>query len=208
MKRLICFCAALLVLLVVSPLTALAAGFQLTGPELLRPGDTITVEVAFTDCADIYAFQGELVYDPDQLTLQEIVPDERENWFVDTESSDGNITFLGYDMQLSTPLEGYVKVLSCTFVVQDALEVGCELSVDAQNVLVTDGNSDMETGLSPYRATIASTQQIAQSNLEQAGSGAGPNWPLYLTIGAVVLALAVVVVVVRRLVRSHKHSQS
>ena len=201
MKRLAFLCAlCFLLAAVVSPFTVLAAGFQITGPELLRPGDSITVEVAFTDCADIYAFQGELVYNAEQFTLQEAIADERENWSVDTEQSEGKLAFVGYDMQLSSPLEGYVKVLSCTFVVTDTLQVGEELRIEAQNVLVSDGNSDMETGLIPYQAKVATAQQIAQSNVQNSGV-ADSNLSLYLFLGAAVVVLAVFVVAVRRLHR-------
>lgn len=133
---------------------ASAAGTDITGPDTLAPGDTITIEFALTECQDVRSVQGDIIYDPDKLALQEIIPDLKDPWSFDKNEGGGRIRFLGFDTSMEAPVNGYQKLFTLTFLVEDGLTQGEEIKIEAREVSVSDGESDVDAVLAAYIAKV------------------------------------------------------
>lgn len=151
---------------------ASAAGTDITGPDTLAPGDTITIEFALTECQDVRSVQGDIIYDPDKLALQEIIPDLKEPWSFDKNEGGGRIRFLGFDTSMEAPVNGYQKLFTLTFLVEDGLTQGEEIKIEAREVSVSDGESDVDAVLTAYIAKVGESggAQVPVTNESQVQS--------------------------------------
>lgn len=129
---------------------ALAAGSaSLTGPSVVRAGDTITL--SFSAGGGIYGGSGSVSFDSSQLTLQGYSQSVGGSWAVEF---NGN-NFVFYDNSMASPINGSTVIFTATFKVSDNLATGTGISVTASGVTLSDGDQDMNAGSPTYSATIA-----------------------------------------------------
>lgn len=105
-KIVVIFLAAVLLVAVLAVPVMAAASCYLTGPDVIRAGDTITL--TFYAAGDVYGGNGTVVYDSSQLTLLGYTPLLDSNWTV--EFSNNNFQF--DQNSVSTPLGGSTPVFS------------------------------------------------------------------------------------------------
>lgn len=149
MKKLaICLIIVLLVV-ALAPCVLAAGSASLTGPGVVRAGDTITVN--FTAGGGILGGSGTMNFDTNLLTLQGYTPKIGGSWVVEF---NGN-KFVFYDNAQNSPIQGSATIFSATFKVNPALETGASISVSATGVTLSDGKQDMGIGTVSYGTTIA-----------------------------------------------------
>ena len=129
---------------------AFAAGSaSLTGPSVVRAGDTITL--SFSAGGGIYGGSGSVSFDSSQLTLQGYSQSVGGSWAVEF---NGN-NFVFYDNSMASPINGSTVIFTATFTVNSGLTTGTGISVTASGVTLSDGEQDMNAGSPTYSATIA-----------------------------------------------------
>lgn len=148
MKKLISVVLIGVMLLCMAPAVLAAGSASMTGPEVVRAGDTITV--SFSAGGGIYGGSGSVSYDPAQLTLQGYSAAIGGSWAV--EFSGNNFVF--YDNSMASPISSAV-IFTATFTVNSGLAEGTVISVAANNVTLSDGQQDFAVGSPAYSAAIA-----------------------------------------------------
>lgn len=138
------------VLLMALPLQAFAAGSaSVSGPNVVRAGDTITV--SFVAGGGIFGGEGSISFDSSQLTLQSTSGSLSSPWQVEVNGS----RFVFYNDKMDTPISGSKTIFKMTFKVASNLQPGTNVSVTFSGVKLSDGNSDSSVGTRTYSATIA-----------------------------------------------------
>lgn len=144
-------CVALLMLGVLSfSVRAAGASASLSGPDVVRAGDTITLTFKVNG-SKIYGITGTLAYDESQLTLGTITQKIGGDWAVEVEKNELVI----YDNTMNTPINSNTTILTATFKVKDKLAAGTKITVSIKDVTTTDGTEDSAVGTVSYSATIA-----------------------------------------------------
>jgi len=149
MKRIFLLLLSLSLLLSLAPAAFAAGSASLSGPSVVRAGDTITL--TFTAGGGIYGGSGSVSFDSSQLTLQSYKQTVGGSWAVEF---NGN-AFLFYDNNMNSPIEGSASIFQATFTVSPSLEAGTTVSVSANNVTLSDGKQDSAVGTCTYSAVLA-----------------------------------------------------
>lgn len=138
-----------MILLVGTAPAAMAAGSAyMSGPDVVRAGDTITV--SFSAGGGIFGGSGFISYDSSVLTLQSCSVAIGGSWAI--EFSDNS--FLFYDNNMDSPISNAV-IFTATFLVDSAVPEGTVVSVSVSNLTLSDGQKDMPMGTVTYSAAIA-----------------------------------------------------
>ncbi len=148
MKRVVCIILTVMVVLATIPAVLAAGSAAMTGPGVVRAGDTVTV--SFSAGGGIYGGSGSVSYDPNQLTLQGYTAVIGGSWVVEFS---GN-SFVFYDNAMTSPITN-AAIFTATFTVNASLTAGTVISVSADNVMVSDGKQDTYIGSSVYSVTVA-----------------------------------------------------
>ena len=148
MKKCICFILIVVLLLGMVPAAMAAGNAYMSGPDIVRAGDTIAV--SFSAGGGIYGGSGSLSYDPTQLTLQGCSAAISDSWVVEFSGSN----FVFYDNSMSEPISDAV-IFTATFTVASSVTEGAVISVSANNVILSDGEQDMSIGTVTYSGAIA-----------------------------------------------------
>ena len=152
MKKYISIFTLIAMLLVaVFPMTAFAAsiGASLTGPGMVRVGDTITVSFNLNG-SGIYGVSGNLSYDSNQVTLSKTTQKIASPWVVEF---NGN-SFVAYDNNLDSPINGSKTIFTATFIVKSN-SVGTKINISCTGVKTSDGSADTGIGTVTYSAIFA-----------------------------------------------------
>jgi hypothetical protein len=147
----------LLILNMALPFTASAAASgsaSLSGPGTVRAGDIITVNYIVKG-TNIEGAEGEVKYDPGQLSLSNAVQKVGSPWKVEFNNSSGTIKFLAIDENLSKPINSTVTLFAMTFKVNSSLSPGSSISVTTRNNKISDGSQDTNVGAPSYSKSIA-----------------------------------------------------
>lgn len=149
MKRILSLllCAALLLCL--APAAFAAGSASLSGPQVVRAGDTITL--TFYAGGGIYGGSGSLAYDANQLTLQSWSQSIGGTWAVEFSGS----RFVFYDNSMANPIESTSAIFQATFTVNAALPAETAISVIASGITLSDGKQDTSAGSCTYAVTLA-----------------------------------------------------
>lgn len=123
---------------------------SLTGPTTVRAGDTITISFKLNG-NNSSAFSGTLSYDSSLLELKGTPTVKISSWMI--EFSDN--TFVCYDNNLSTPIQGNTTVFTMSFKVSDKVATGTKITISCKDLLVTDGQADSKINDISYSVTIA-----------------------------------------------------
>ena len=126
-----------------------AAGAYLTGPAVVRAGDTITLKLNISDSGK-YGMEGTLSYDSAVVTLSSMTCNVN-GWKVE---NNGNAIIV-YDDNMSNPLNGNKTVLTLKFKVNNGAATGAAVNIAVNGILTTDGSAESSIGTASYSATIA-----------------------------------------------------
>ena len=140
----------LLVGVMCMPASAAKASASLTGPNVVRAGDTITVTFKL-DGSGIYGASGRLQYDSNQLTLTGTSQKIASPWMVEFNGNE----FVAYDNNLTNPINSNTSLFTATFKVKSGLATGTQIAVSVEDVATTDGSVDTNVGSASYSAVIA-----------------------------------------------------
>lgn len=131
------------------PANAASAAVSLTGPEIVRPGDTVAVSFKISG-TKILGVQGELSFDSSQLTYGSISKKIADPWYA--ELSDNKL--LAIDTRLSSPIESEKELLTVNFTVKQ-VPAGTKITVSFRNLIASDGKADVEVGTASCTFTVA-----------------------------------------------------
>ena len=132
------------------PASAAKATASLTGPDVVRAGDTITVTFKING-SGIYGVSGTLQYDSSQLTLTGTSQKIASPWMLEFNDNE----FVAYDNNLENPINSNTSIFTATFKVKSNLSIGSEIVISVVNLTTTDGGVDTEAGSTSYVAAIA-----------------------------------------------------
>lgn len=152
MKRIfsILLAAVLCVGLLAIPVSAATASVTLTGTNVVRAGDTVTLSFKLNG-SGLYGVSGTLSYDTNQLTLSSTKQTVASPWMVEF---NGN-TIVAYDNELTKPIKSNTELFTVTFKVKSNVKVGASIKVSVNGVTATDGNADANIGTVTHTMTVA-----------------------------------------------------
>ena len=130
--------------------SAVSATVSLTGPGVIRAGDTITLSFNL-NAKGIFGAEGTLSYNSSQLTLVGTTQKIGSPWVVEF---NGNI-FAAYDNNLTNPINSNVSLFTATFKVNAGVAVGTPVQVSYNGVVASDGSTEVSIGTVTYSATVA-----------------------------------------------------
>ena len=131
------------------PAVSAAGSASLSGPSVVRAGDTITL--SFSAGGGIYGGSGSVSYDSSQLTLQGYSQSVGGSWAVEF---NGN-SFVFYDNSMASPIGSSTTIFTATFAVKSGVATGASVSVTASGVTLSDGQQDIGAGSPSWSTTIA-----------------------------------------------------
>ncbi len=140
------FCLSLLVL----SISAASASATLTGPSVVRAGDTITLSFKMNG-SSVLGASGTISYDSSQLTLSSTKQTIKSPWKVEF---NGN-NFVAYDDSLEKPIKSNTELFTVTFKVKANLATGTKVQVSVTGVTASDGSADANVGTVTYSTQIA-----------------------------------------------------
>ena len=149
MKKISVLLVLSILLVSIIPAVSAAGGAYLSGPSVIRAGETISV----TFCAGggILGGSGSVNYDKAQLTLQSYTSLLSGSWEVEFNGDQ----FVFFDNSTRSPMASNTPVFKATFAVNNALATGAAVTVSAANVTLTDGKQDVVVGTCSYTKTIS-----------------------------------------------------
>lgn len=130
--------------------SAASASASLTGPGVVRAGDTITLSFNLSG-SGIFGASGTLSYNSSQLTLASTTQKIGAPWAVEF---NGN-NFVAYDNNLTNPINSNAALFTVTFKVNAGVAVGTPIQVSYTGVAASDGNADINVGTVTYSTTVA-----------------------------------------------------
>ena len=168
-KRLLVVCSVLASLLL-SNTYVYAASVTLTGPTVVRAGDTIQLNIVIAE-AGRNAIEGTFAYDSNQVSLSGITTG-MSGWKVET---NGNI-MMAYDENMTNPTKVNAVVATATFTVKGNVTAGTTVKISLNNTSVAASSSSFDIGTVSYSVTIAKPLSNVNtlSNLSVAGCTLSP----------------------------------
>ena len=160
MKRIISLALAMILclgLLTVGASAASASGY-FTGPDEVRPGDTITLTFGVSGTG-IYGVEGTLSYDSSMLTLVSTSLKIGGSWLLEF---NGN-KFVAYDNTQENPINGSAGIFTAKFRVNESLTPGTRISASCTGVTASDGNADVGIDTVTYSTVLI---QPKEQNLD------------------------------------------
>lgn len=150
MKKIVSVVICLAVwLLFPAAVRAAGAGASLSGPDTVRAGDTVTLTFCLGG-SGIRGVSGALSYDSSQVTLSRTGQVVGGSWTADFNGD----TFLVYDNDLTSPIDGSENLFTVTFQVRSSLSGGTPIRISCVDVTASDGASDIYFGTVDYCVTL------------------------------------------------------
>ena len=149
MKKIISILLVIALVASVAPAAFAAGSAWLSGPSVVRAGDTITL--TFYAGGGIYGGSGSVSYDGSLLTLQGYSQSVGGSWAVEF---NGN-NFVFYDNSMASPINDSTAIFTATFQVNGGVAAGTGVTVTASGVTLSDGQADTDAGSPSYSVTIA-----------------------------------------------------
>jgi hypothetical protein len=147
----LCIC-----LLSVTVSAAEATG-SLTGPSVVRAGDTITVTFSVSG-SGVLGLQGSISYDSSILTLTGTSQKVGSPWMVEFNGS----KFVAYDNNQTNPINSSTALFALTFKVDAKAATGAAFQVSCENLKVSDGGKEVAIGTVTYSKEI--TRPLSKDN--------------------------------------------
>ena len=126
-----------------------AAGATLSGPNVVRAGDTITLKLNISDSGK-FGLEGSLSYDASVVTLSSMTCNVN-GWKVE---NNGNAIIV-YDDNLTNPINGNKTVLTLKFKVNNGVAEGAAIGIAVNGIVTTDGSAESNIGTASYSVTVA-----------------------------------------------------
>lgn len=127
--------------------TFAASSASMSGPSIVKPGDTITVRLSVSG-NNFEGFEGNISWDSSKLQLSgDPTAGASSPWIISFNSGASNIYFTGYGSTANS-----VTVANITFVVKASAGTG--ISVTASGVNLTIGGADSPAGSASYSTTV------------------------------------------------------
>lgn len=149
MKKIISILLVIALVASIAPAAFAAGSAWLSGPSVVRAGDTITL--TFYAGGGIYGGSGSVSYDGSLLTLQGYSQSVGGSWAVEF---NGN-NFVFYDNSMASPINDSTAIFTATFQVNGGVAAGTGVTVTASGVTLSDGQADTDAGSPSYSVTIA-----------------------------------------------------
>ena len=149
MKKIISILLVMALVVSFAPGAFAAGSAWLSGPAVVRAGDTITL--TFYAGGGIFGGSGSVAYDASLLTLQGYSQTVGGSWAVEF---NGN-NFVFYDNSMASPINDGVAIFTATFQVNNGVAAGTGVTVTASGVTLSDGQADTDAGSPSYSVTIA-----------------------------------------------------
>ena len=149
MKKIISILLVMALVVSFAPGAFAAGSAWLSGPSVVRAGDTITL--TFYAGGGIFGGSGSVAYDASLLTLQGYSQTVGGSWAVEF---NGN-NFVFYDNSMAAPINDGVAIFTATFQVNSGVAAGTGVTVTASGVTLSDGQADTDAGSPSYSVTIA-----------------------------------------------------
>ena len=149
MKKIISILLVMALVVRFAPGAFAAGSAWLSGPSVVRAGDTITL--TFYAGGGIFGGSGSVAYDASLLTLQGYSQTVGGSWAVEF---NGN-NFVFYDNSMASPINDGVAIFTATFLVNSGVAAGTGVTVTASGVTLSDGQADTDAGSPSYSVTIA-----------------------------------------------------
>ena len=149
MKKIISILLVMALVVSFAPGAFAAGSAWLSGPSVIRAGDTITL--TFYAGGGIFGGSGSVAYDASLLTLQGYSQTVGGSWAVEF---NGN-NFVFYDNSMASPINDGVAIFTATFLVNSGVAAGTGVTVTASGVTLSDGQADTDAGSPSYSVTIA-----------------------------------------------------
>ena len=149
MKKIISILLVMALVVSFAPGAFAAGSAWLSGPSVVRAGDTITL--TFYAGGGIFGGSGSVAYDASLLTLQGYSQTVGGSWAVEF---NGN-NFVFYDNSMASPINDGVAIFTATFLVNSGVAAGTGVTVTASGVTLSDGQADTDAGSPSYSVTIA-----------------------------------------------------
>lgn len=130
-----------------------ATSASLTGPSVVRAGDTVTLTYKVSaNKGKILGSSGEFNYDRNQVTLSSVSENVPGTWLLER---NGNI-FSAYDNRAENPIttNGY-SLFTAKFKVDSGVKTGDTIKVSITNTKTSDGDNSTELGTVSYSVKIA-----------------------------------------------------
>lgn len=155
-KRFLTLAMVLCMIALTLPMSVMAATVtsSVTGPSVVRAGDTITVSVKMSGTGVVSA-RGEIQYDANQLTYKSNAG-ALSGWAMDIDgSASGKVTFLGIDDKLAAPINGNSQLFTLSFTVKSTVASGAKITVTAAKLEASDGTNDFAPASASYSVNTA-----------------------------------------------------
>ncbi len=120
----------------------------LSGPEVVRAGNTITLTFRLGG-TNIYGIEGKLTYNTDQLTLIGTKQAISSSWSVEF---NGN-KFVAYDDKMAAPIQSATNIFTVTFQVKQ-LDAGTNIRVSVEDLIASDGMADTAVAEVTYEVAV------------------------------------------------------
>ncbi len=132
----------------------IAPAASMTGPAVIRAGNSLTVSVKMTGTG-LSAIQGEIRYDPSRVAY--VSSDGLlSGWTIELDSSvAGTISFLGIDDSLSSPISSARQIFTLTFKVKENVPAGTNISVSTKNLAASNGTRDFVPADSAFSINVS-----------------------------------------------------
>lgn len=168
---------AMVVTLALINTKAYAVGASLTGPAVVRAGDTIELKLQISDSGK-YGAEGTFNYDANQVVLKSVVS-QRSGWKVEV---NGN-TLVAYDDNLANPTSGSSLIATATFQVKNNVAAGTAINISVSGFTASDGSVETNYGTVSYSVIIAKPLSGVNtlSNITVAGYTLTPNFSADVT---------------------------
>ena len=150
MKKIISILLVMTLVVSFAPGAFAAGSAWLSGPSVVRAGDTITL--TFSAGGGVRGIKGTLSFDPSQLTLQETQNVIGGEWALEYYADN---TFLAYDNGGHSAIDGSSTVFNITFAVNANLAAGTVVTVTSANTQLYVGQEYQSAGSPSYSVTIA-----------------------------------------------------
>lgn len=155
-KRFLTLAMVLCMIALTLPISVMAATVtaSVTGPSVVRAGDTITVTVKMSGTGVVSA-RGEIQYDASQLEYKSNAG-SLSGWAMDIDgSASGKVAFLGIDDKLAAPINGNSQLFVLSFAVKASVASGAKITVTAAKMEASDGTNDFAPASASYSVNTA-----------------------------------------------------
>lgn len=126
-----------------------AVGSSLNGPNVVRAGDTITLNLRL-DTSNISGMEALLEFDTSQVSLSSYTVN-KNSWKIELQ---GN-KMIVYDDTLSNPFSGSYDIVTMKFKVNSSVATSSAVNIAVKNIIVSNIDTETDLKTATYKASIS-----------------------------------------------------